>query len=82
MEKLISIETTKQTEVGKIVGGYAIKHPLYLNLLNFPWFHVHKLHLKVGSVIKLIRNVSIKHGLYNGTCLQTVNAQYKVHKFN
>lgn len=44
----------------------------YLNSLNFPGFPGHKLHLKVGSVVMFIRNLSIKYGLCNGTRLQMV----------
>jgi hypothetical protein len=46
----------------------------YLNTgtLNFPGFPMHRLLLKVGSVVMLSQNLSIIGGLCNGTHLQIV----------
>lgn len=50
--------------------------PEYLNSFIFPGFPLHKLELKEGAVIMLLRNLSVKTELCNGTRLQIV----KLHK--
>ncbi|GJS36504.1 DNA helicase [Tanacetum coccineum] len=39
----------------------------YLNTMNFPGIPPHKIELKVGSPIMLLRNVNLLGGLCNGT---------------
>ena len=50
----------------------------YLNSLTFHGFPVHKLTLKVGAIVMLIRNLSINDGLCNGTILKII----KLYKYN
>uniref|UniRef100_A0ABD2WPE2 DNA helicase Pif1-like 2B domain-containing protein n=1 Tax=Trichogramma kaykai TaxID=54128 RepID=A0ABD2WPE2_9HYME len=45
----------------------------YLQSLRFPGFPVHKLRFKIGSIVMLIRNISINDGLCNGTRLKILN---------
>ena len=45
----------------------------YLNSLTFPGFPVHKLKLKVGAIVMLIRNLNYNLGLCNGTRLKIIN---------
>ena len=39
----------------------------YLNSLNSQNFSPHELHLRVNSIVMLIRNISVHEGLCNGT---------------
>ncbi|GJY32097.1 DNA helicase [Tanacetum coccineum] len=41
--------------------------PVYLNTLQFPGFLSHRLQLKVGAPIMLLRNMNLQEGMYNGT---------------
>ena len=60
-------------------GDYSFQYPIeYLNTLNFPNFPQHKLHLKVNSVVMLIRNLCQRDGLCNGTRLVITRLGYKV----
>lgn len=54
----------------QIDGGYEMSYPLeYLNSLEFPGLPAHRLCLKVGVPIMLLRNLNQKEGLCNGTRL-------------
>ncbi|GJS85835.1 DNA helicase [Tanacetum coccineum] len=52
--------------------------PEYLNLLNFAGFPPHRLELKVGAPIILLRNLNISGGLCNGTRLIVTQLLNKV----
>ncbi|GJZ88908.1 DNA helicase [Tanacetum coccineum] len=42
-------------------------HVEHLNTLKFPGFPPHRLELKMGAPVMLLRNVNVAGGLYNGT---------------
>ena len=47
--------------------------PEYLNSLNPQNLPPHELHLRVNSIVMLIRNISIHEGLCNGTRLRILD---------
>ncbi|GKD09836.1 DNA helicase [Tanacetum coccineum] len=54
--------------MGKETRETELLYPMkYLNTISFPGFPPHELHLKVGSLIMLLRNVNLSGGLCNGT---------------
>ncbi|XKL63435.1 hypothetical protein PGB90_005799 [Kerria lacca] len=72
-----SIDTAKHRGIDQTDEDIELQYQIeYLNSLNFPGFPVHELKLKVGSIVMLIRNLSIRDGLCNGTRLQ-VDKLYK-----
>ena len=52
--------------------------PEYLNTFKFPGLPPHKLQLKVGVPIMLLRNVNLEGGLCNGTRMIVTNLMSKV----
>ena len=48
----------------------------FLDSLELSGLPPHKLHLKVGAMVMLLRNLNVKHGLLNGTRL-IVKKMYK-----
>ena len=51
---------------------------VFQNFLRFPGLPVHKLEFKVGTILMLIRNLSINDGLCNGTRMKII----QLFKFN
>uniref|UniRef100_A0AAF5DM37 ATP-dependent DNA helicase n=1 Tax=Strongyloides stercoralis TaxID=6248 RepID=A0AAF5DM37_STRER len=69
----LSIDVAKQRGVDQSDEDIQLEYQVeYLNSLSFNGFPVHKLKLKIGSTVMLLRNLSIKDGLCNGTRLQIV----------
>ena len=62
-------------------GDLDMSYPVeYLNTLEFPGLPAHKLRLKVGVPVMLLRNVNQKEGLCNGTRLIVTHMGEKVIK--
>lgn len=47
--------------------------PEYLNTLTAPGIPPHTLRIRLNAVVMLVRNLSVKKGLCNGTRLQIID---------
>ncbi|GJY50997.1 DNA helicase [Tanacetum coccineum] len=62
------VSQDKATPVGNDGADTEMLNPVeHLNTLKFPRFPPHKLELKVGAPVMLLRNINLEGGLCNGT---------------
>ena len=74
-----SIDYVKSKGCDQTDYNATLNYPIeYLNSLNIPGFPIHKLILKEGAIVMLVRNLSIQDGLCNGTRLKVK----KLYKYN
>ncbi|XP_051165645.1 uncharacterized protein LOC127284299 [Leptopilina boulardi] len=72
-----SIDSTENCDNGSFAE---VLLPEYLNTLSPPALPPHELHLRINSVVMLIRNLSINEGLCNGTRLIILDLSHNVIK--
>ncbi|GKD09449.1 DNA helicase [Tanacetum coccineum] len=67
-EQCVYLSSDEATPHGNDGGETKLLYPVeYLNTLTFAGLPPHRLELKVGAPITLLRNLNIPGGLYNGT---------------
>ena len=66
-----SVDSTDHCDDNGLMGEGIL--PEYLNSLNPQNLPPHELHLRVNSIVMLIRNISIHEGLCNGTRLRILD---------
>ena len=78
-EPTIYISSDEAIPVGRDAAATEMLYPPeYLNTFKFPGLPPHKLQLKVGVPIMLLRNVNLEGGLCNGTRMIVTNLMSKV----
>nr|GEX19457.1 DNA helicase [Tanacetum cinerariifolium] len=78
-EQHVYLSSDEATPHGNDKGETELLYPSeYLNSLNFSGFPPHRLELKVGAPIMLLRNLNISGGLCNGTRLIVTQLLKKV----
>ena len=60
-----SVDSADHCDDNGLIGEKIL--PVYLNSLNLRNLLPHELHLRVNSIVMLIRNINVREGLCNGT---------------